>query len=148
MVSLVDIVPQARSVPINGGDLVLRGLGLRQIANLLLRFPSLRNLLTEGAPELDVETLLLMAPEAIGAIIAEAADQPDAAATIPDTMSIEDVAACLLMIRDLTMPGGPAPFFALVARLINAAAPSGRVPDTTSPPMPNGSSPPDIHPAT
>jgi hypothetical protein len=41
MVSLIDIVPQTRAVQIAGGELELHGLGLRQIANLMLRLRTL-----------------------------------------------------------------------------------------------------------
>jgi hypothetical protein len=147
MVSLVDIVPQTRTVEIAGGELILRGLGLRQIANLLLRFPSLRNIVTQGAPELEVETLLLMAPDAIGAIIAEAASQPNAEAAIADNLAVEDVSTCLAAIVDLTMPKGPLPFFLLVSQMVNfGVGLSGRDQLTSSPPMPNGSLPQDTHP--
>jgi hypothetical protein len=141
MVSLVDIVPQTRIVQIAAGDLALHGLSLRQIAHLLLRFPTLRNLMTEGAPELDVDTLLLMAPDAIGAIIAEAAGEPDAADTIPNSLGVDDIVTCLLAVRDLTMPSGPVPFFRRLMELINATGvnPSGRDQAMTSPQVPNGS---------
>jgi hypothetical protein len=149
MVSLVDIVPQKRTVQISGGELELRGLGLRQIADLLLRFPALRNLLVQGAPELEVDALIIMAPDAIGAVIAEAAGQPEAAEAIADKLAIDDITECLLAVRDLTMPNGPAPFLDRLTRLINGGGVglSGRVPGTSSPPMPNGSSPPDTIPA-
>jgi hypothetical protein len=141
MVSLVDIVPQRRVVQINGGqELELRGLGLRQIAELLLRFPSLRNLITRGAPEVSAETLLVIAPDAIAAIVAEAAGQPDAADAIADgALSVDDLAACLIAIRELTMPNGAAPFFSRLAVILETASPdpSGADRDTISPPPPN-----------
>jgi hypothetical protein len=110
----------------------------------------LRNLITEGAPELDTETLLLMGPEAIGAIIAEAANEPDAAETIPQNLSVDDVITCLLAVRDLTMPNGPVPFFLRITQLIRGSGtdPSGRAPAMTSQPVPNGLSQADTHPAT
>jgi hypothetical protein len=94
LVSLIDIVPQTRTVQIAEGELVLRGLGLRQIANLLVRFPELRKLMAEGAPALDIDVLLGLAPDAIGTIVAEAAGQPEAAATIADALSLVDMAEC------------------------------------------------------
>jgi hypothetical protein len=149
MVSLVDIVPQTRTVKIQGGDVVLRGLGLRQIADLLLRFPSLRNIITQGAPALELETLLVMAPEALAAIIAEAANESEAEATIADALSIDDISACLTAIVELTMPSGPVPFFLRIAQLVNLGVGlSGKDQDTILPPMPNGSLPADTQPAT
>jgi len=148
MVSLLDIVPQKRTVQLSSGELEVRGLGLRKIAGLLLRFPTLRNLFIEGGGEgLTVETLLVVAPDAVGAIIAEAAGQPDAAEAIADGFAIDDVAECLIAVRDLTMPGGAAPFFARL-RQLGGNAERGEVPDTTSPKWPNGSLPADTVHAT
>src|SRR6516162_11256003 len=104
MVSLIDIVPQTKTVRIAAGEIELRGLALRHIADLLVRFPELRKLFVESAPAVDVDTLLVGAPDAVGAIIAHAAGQPDAADTIADALSLDDVADCLIAIRDLTMP--------------------------------------------
>jgi hypothetical protein len=150
MVALVDIVPQKRTVQIRGGELELRGLGLRQIADLLLRFPNLRNLFVEGAPELDVETLLVMAPDAIGAIIAEAAGQPEAVNAIADgALALDELTECLGVVRDLTMPHGAAPLLQRLTALLDGGVVglSGRARDMSSPPRPNGSSPPATIPA-
>jgi hypothetical protein len=147
MVSLVDIVPQTRTVTIAGGDIELRGLGLRQIAGLLVRFPELRKLLVEGAPELDLDALFLAAPDAVGAIIAAAAGQPEAAGTIADVLPLEDVAECLVAIRDLTMPRGPGPLFDRLAHLVGsdpALGLAGKAAATNAPPPPSNSSPPDM----
>jgi hypothetical protein len=150
MVSLVDIVPQKRTVQIAGGEIELRGLGLRQIADLLVRFPELRKLLVEGAPAIEVDTLLADAPAAIGTIVAQSAGQPEAAETIADALSLDDLVDCLIAIRDLTMPNGVAPFMDRITRLVSGAggAPLGKGPDMNTPPRPNGSSPPVIASAT
>jgi hypothetical protein len=146
MVSLVDIVPQTRTVEIAGGEIELRGLGLRQIADLLVRFPELRKLLVEGSPELDLDALFLAAPDAVGAIIAAAAGQPEAAGTIADVLPLEDVAECLVAVRDLTMPRGPGPLFDRLAHLVGGPALglAGRAADTNAPPPPSNSSPPGM----
>jgi hypothetical protein len=138
MVSLIDIVPQTRLVQINGGEVELRGLGLRQVAGLLVRFPELRKAFVEGAPAFDIEELLALAPDAIGSIIAEAAGQPEAADNIADALALDDLAECLLAVRDLTMPNGPAPFLDRLTRLLSggaAAVPNGRDQDTSTPPL-------------
>ena len=142
MVSLVDIVPQTRPVALSIGTVELRGLGLRHIADLLVRFPELRKLWAGGAPALDVDTLIEAAPDAVGAIIAIAASQPEAAETIGDALSIDDAAECLIAIRELTMPGGVDPFVERLSRLLGAdALPSGKEAATNTPPPPNSSSP-------
>jgi hypothetical protein len=130
MVSLVDIVPQSRVVDITSGELQLRGLGLRHIAELLLRYPELRKLWVNGAPAADIETLIEAAPGAIGSIIAA------------DALSLDDVAECLIAIRELTMPGGANPFAGKLARLLGAEEedadrPVGREADTNTPPSPS-----------
>jgi hypothetical protein len=151
MVSLVDIVPQKRTVQISSGELELRGLGLRQIADLLLRFPSLRNLFVQGAPELDVETLLVLAPDAIATVIAHAAGQPDAVEAITDgALSLDELTECLAAVRDLTMPNGAAPFLERLTRLLSGDSNGlfGKAPDTSLPLVPNGSLPAGTMPAT
>lgn len=144
MVSLLDIVPQTRAVQIADGELILRGLGLRQIADLLLRFPSLRKRVFDRAP-LDINELILAAPDAAGAIIAEAAGQPEAADQVSDRLAIADAVECLLAVCDLTMPNGIAPFFERLGRLLDGAADLvGKAPAMSLPKRPNGSSPADM----
>ena len=138
MVSLTDIVPQTREVETVHGTVTLRGLGLRHIAELFLRFPEVRKFFSAGGPEIDVAVLLAEAPDAIAAIIAEAAGQPQAAERIAEAFSPDDAAACLLAVQELTMP---APFFDRLGALLgNSAAsgrPNGRAADMSSPPPPN-----------
>ncbi len=146
MVSLVDIVPQRRAVTIAAGELEVRGLGLRQIADLLLQFPSLRNLITEGAPSVDFAELIALAPEAVGTIIAEAAGQPDAVAAIVDGgLTPDEMLDCLTVIHELTFPRGMRP---LLQRLglagPDASEPvlAGKDQATSTPPPPSSSLPP------
>ena len=148
MVSLVDIVPQKRTVQIAAGDLELRGLGLRQIAGLLLQFPSLRNLITEGAPAVDFAELLALAPDAIATIIAEAAGQPDAVEALVDGgLNSDEILDCLTVIHELTFPRGMRPLLQRLGLVVpddNAPAPVGKDQATSTPPPPNNSSPPDM----
>ena len=138
MVSLVDIVPQTREVATAHGTLTLRGLGLRHIADLFLRFPEIRKFFSGNAPEIDVAVLIVEMPDAIGAIIAEAAGQPEAAERIADALSPDDAAACLLAVQELTMP---APFFERLAALLGnsgrGARPNGRAADMPTPQQPS-----------
>lgn len=138
MVSLVDIVPQTRDVETAHGVLTLRGLGLRHIADLFLRFPEIRKFFTGHAPEIDVAVMVVEMPDTVGAIIAYAASQPDSADTIAENMSLDDAAACLVVIQELTMP---APFFERLAALLGnsgrGARPNGRAPDMPMPQQPS-----------
>src|SRR5262245_48992478 len=140
MVSLIDIVPQTRDVEISAGTLTLRGLGLRHIADLLVRYPELRKLYANGgAPALDFDKLIEAAPGAVGLIIAAAANQPEAVESIGDVLSVDDIMECLVVIRELTMPGGADPFVEKLARLLGAEADllAGRAADTNMPPEPS-----------
>jgi hypothetical protein len=147
MVSLADIVPQTREVEITSGTLKLRGLGLRHIADLFLRFPEIRKLFDMRAPEINVPVLIVEMPDAIGAIIAEAAGEPDMADHVADALSPGDATACFNAIMEMTQPG---PFFHLLAGMAGTAdAPDrpGRAADTNSPPQPSSSSVAGMTPA-
>ena len=147
MVSLVDIVPQTRTVKIAAGELELHGLGVRQIASLLLQFPRLTNVITEGAPAVDFTELLALAPEAISTAIAEAARQPDAVDAIADgLLTPDEVFDCLAAIGEITFPRGVRPLLEKLGRagLVGAPAPAGKAPDTNTPPPPSNSSQPDM----
>jgi hypothetical protein len=136
MVALADIVPQTREVEIAGGTLRLRGLGLRHIADLFLRFPELRKFFVPTAPEIDIPVLIVEMPDAIGAIIAEAAGEPNMADRVAEALSPDDVAACLLAVQEMTMP---APFFTRLAALLaggsvlNGVDQRGREADMSAP---------------
>lgn len=139
MVSLLDIVPQVRVVEIAQGELTLRGLGLRRVADLLARYPELRTLFAEGAAGLDAGAMIAAVPDAVGAIIAEAAGEPEAADTIAEAMPLDDLVDCLQAVVDMTMPRGPVPFVGALGRLLGGAVgpDPGRAPDTLSPPQAN-----------
>jgi hypothetical protein len=143
MVSLIDIVPQTRTVQTTHGEVELRGLGLRPIADLLVRFPELRKFLAFGAPALDIDILLAIAPDAVGTIIAEAAAQPAAADAIAAGFLLDDVIKCLLVIQDLTFPNGAVPLERGVRQLMGMKDPDqGTDQGTLTPPQPSNLSPP------
>jgi hypothetical protein len=81
VVALVDIVPQTRTVPIAGGQVELRARSApdRRSDDTLSRPASLD---PEGRAAFGIDALLLAAPDAVGAIIAEAARQPETADAI------------------------------------------------------------------
>lgn len=147
MVSLLDIVPQKRSVQIAAGELELRGLGLRQIADLFAQFLTLRNLFTEDAPDVGIAELVVQAPDAIATIIGTAADQPEAIGSIADgALTPDEIIDCLEVIHDLTFPRGLGPLLERMKALAVAAGLGltvpGRDQDTNVPNSLNTSSPP------
>lgn len=118
MVSLVDLVPKSGTVATVAGELTVHGLGMRQVAELLMAYPPLRNLITEGAPAVDLDTLCLAAPEAVASIICTAARQPDGVDALANGgLPIDDLVACLVAIRDLTLGAEPGPFVERLKRL-------------------------------
>jgi hypothetical protein len=142
MVSLVDIVPQKRTVQIAAGELELHGLGLRQIADLFVQCPALRNLFVEGAPEVNIADLIVQAPDAVGVIIAEAAGQPEAAEAVAGgSLAPDELLDCLTVIRDLTFPRGISPLVERLTALLGgiAVGPSGRDLDMNVPQGPSNS---------
>jgi hypothetical protein len=149
MVSLVDIVPQKRTVQIAGGDLELRGLGLRQIAYLFLHFPSLRNWFTEGAPEVDPVELITLMPDAVATVIAEAADQPEAVEALANgaVLTPDEMYECISVIFDLTFPRGVVPLLQKLTAFVGRDAvlgQGGRAQAGNGQPVPRNSSPADM----
>jgi hypothetical protein len=147
MISLVDIIPQKRSVATAAGELELHGLGLRQIADLFLQFMTLRDLFTEDT-DVTIAQVALQAPDAVATIIAEAAGQPEGADSITrGALSPDEILDCLEAIYELTFPRGVSPLLKRVSAHLRAAGVvvlgrPGRDQDTSAPPQPNGSSPP------
>jgi hypothetical protein len=155
MVSLVDIVAQTRTVTTAAGDVELRGLGLRQIAELFLMFPNLRNLFTQGAPAISPLEIIMGAPEAIGTIVATCAGQPEAADRLIDVGSAltpGEMMECLEVIWNLTFPAGVSPFLdravPLIGFLLRQSDPAdedlGKAPVTSAPKEPSDSYQPDM----
>lgn len=122
MVSLLDIAPITRTVPINGQGVTVRGISAHGIATLLERFPALQGAIT-GASELSAENLYTAAPAAIASLIAAGCGLPGEpgaeaiAASLPATEQLELLAATL----ELTFPRGLGPFLEKLAQLKSAA---------------------------
>src|SRR5262245_7534716 len=98
------------------------------------------------APDINVPVLIIEMPDAMGAIIAEAAGEPDMADKVAETLSPADATACFTAVMELTQPG---PFFHLLAGLAGTADARdrlGRAADTSSPPLPSNSSVADTTP--
>ena len=73
MASLLDIAPLTGTVHIRGIDITVTGLPLKDVAQLLVRFPKLQQAL-KGASV--VENVMASGPEAIAAIIAAGCGAP------------------------------------------------------------------------
>jgi hypothetical protein len=148
-ISLVDIVPQKRTVQLAAGELELRGLGLRQIAHLFLQFPSLQNWFTEGAPAVDPVELINLLPDAVATVIAEAADQPNALEVLASggVITPDEAYECISVIFDLTFPRGVVPLLQKLTALVGRDAALGPVVGEqggTGQSVPRNSSPPDM----
>lgn len=117
MVGLVDIAPAAKKVDCGGVSVEVYGVSVRGIASLLSRFPELRKLMT-GA-EVDPQTLVSMAPDAVASIIAAGVGKPGDQETeaIADRMPVGMQTDLLTAILSLTMPRGLGPFVEKLATL-------------------------------
>jgi hypothetical protein len=117
----------------------VRGLSLRDIASLLMRFPDL--LTVFNGRELNVESLILSAPSAAAAIMAAGAGYAsDAKAeAVCATLGLQYQVNMLIKIVELTFPAGIGPFVEAMERLsvslpgpkANGAAPDHETPATS-----------------
>lgn len=123
MVSLVDLAPSTRTVPVGGKDLSVFGVSAEGIASLMGDFPELQKLFQGGTFKFDAATIQKVAPKAIAAIIAAGCDAPGNpdAIKVASRLPVGDQLAVLAVVIELTMPQGIGPFMealdATVARL-------------------------------
>jgi hypothetical protein len=117
MVSLADIAPVSRVVPTSVGDVEVWGLSGMRIADLILRFPLLRNLMTEGDEPQVFEAAVTMVPGAVAAVVAAATHQLDAEANIDANLPVGDQIDILMAVGDLTMPKGIGPLVQWLGRM-------------------------------
>lgn len=139
----------------------IKGVSAKGVSYLLARFPEVRKLMSGQALSLTPEAIMMLAPEAIAAIIATgcgivpdgsddgAKRQREAemeASDIPAELQLDLIGAILRV----TMPGGVGPFVAKLEKLGAFAAEGfSKVADTKSPPplssvAPQGSEAPNI----
>ena len=140
MVSLIDIAPQQKTVPICDVDIAVFGVSAEGIAQLLIAFPELRQMMggKAKASEVTAETIMSVAPRAVAAAIAAGTGHPgdpahEAAAS---KLAIGDQLDLLSAIFDMTFPKGLDPFVAKLEALgIMGRAPAalGTGADTKSP---------------
>ena len=113
MASLLDIAPASKEVH----GVSVYGVSARGIAHLLGSFPELRKLMS--GMEVDAESLMAVAPDAIAAIIAAGVGKPgDAEYTAAaDRLPVDIQADLLSAILSITMPQGVGPFVEKLASL-------------------------------
>jgi hypothetical protein len=127
MTGLLDIAPQRVTVDVLGRELEVEGVTVRGIAELLRRFPGLRELFAGGQ---GVESIAAAMPDLVAAIIASGlgytgdAEYEAAAERLP----AEAQAKLFGAILRLTMPAGIGPFVEELATAFGSAP----VPPTTS----------------
>lgn len=117
MVGLLDIAPLTKTVTIRDQPIEVTGVSAKGLAQLLLRFPELRALIS--GREVGLDQLLSLGGDIIAAIIAagcgQAGDaQAEAAA---GRLGLDDQAELLAAIMTLTMPQGLGPFVDRLARM-------------------------------
>jgi hypothetical protein len=109
MTGLLDIAPERTAVKVQGHTLEVEGVAVRGIAELLRRFPTIRQLF-DGSEAMD--TIVSVAPDLVAAIIAAGCGQPgdrayeEAAARLPAEAQSKLFGAIL----KLTLPSGIGPF--------------------------------------
>lgn len=140
--SLLDIAPQFKDVPV--GDVLLRVYGItsEDVIALFNRFPDAQSWFSGG--HIIPAKLMEVAPDAIKAIIAAACRQSGnpLAEERAGQFSVEEQMDIIETIGGLTFKNGFGPFVARLAglaRLVGSES-SGKVPDTNLPVQSNNSS--------
>lgn len=141
MVSLLDIAALPATVNIRGVEITVRGISAKGVAHLLAKFPEIRLLVTGQSVDMTPERLLEAVPDAVAAIIAAGAGDPDD----PANAAFESAAAGLAVVEqldllakilELTLPGGVNPFIKRLAAAmkgLGVADESLKVPGMNSP---------------
>ena len=117
MVGLLDIAPLTQTVTVRDQPIEVTGVSAKGVAQLLLRFPELRALIS--GREVGLDQLLALGGDIVAAVIAagcgQAGDaQAEAAA---GRLGLDDQAELLAAIMTLTMPQGLGPFVDKLARM-------------------------------
>ena len=123
MKTLLDIADTTRAVTIGDDEIEVRGVSARGVIAILRRFPAFGALVNGKAGDLDAQTLIDHAPDAVAALIAAGAgfpgnDQAEAKADgLPAPVQIDLLEA----IVSLTLPEGLDPFLDRLAGLMDRA---------------------------
>jgi hypothetical protein len=117
MVGLLDIAPLTETVTIRDQPIEITGVSAKGVAQLLLRFPELRALISGRNVGLD--QLLALGGDIIAAIIAVGCNQAgdSQAEAAAGRLGLDDQAELLTAIMTLTMPQGLGPFVDKLSRM-------------------------------
>lgn len=135
MVGLLDIAPLTQTVKIRDQPIEVTGVSAKGVAQLLLRFPELRALIS--GRDVGLDQLLELGGDIVAAVIAagcgQAGDREAEAAA--GRLGLDDQAELLAAIMTLTMPQGIGPFVDKLARmgLKPAGGSDTEMPDMNSP---------------
>jgi hypothetical protein len=135
MVGLIDIVPRAETVDMQGTPITVHGISAKGIAHLLGRFPELRKLMT--GQEVETGELMTMGGDAVAAIIAAGCGYPgdEKAEVVAGSLSIDAQADLLAAVLRLTLPVGLGPFVEKLTALggiMDARPPADAAPSATA----------------
>jgi hypothetical protein len=135
MVGLLDIAPLTQTVTIRDQSIEITGVSAKGVAQLLLRFPELRALIS--GREVGLDQLLALGGDIVAAVIAAGCGQvgDELAEAAAGHLGLDDQAELLTAIMKLTLPQGLGPFVDRLARMgLNPAPGAGSTtPDTSSP---------------
>lgn len=122
MVSLVDIAPLARAVPVQGDTVSVRGVSALGVASLIMRFPELRALIAGKDTNVTVDRIMEVAPQAVASIIAAGcgAEGDPRAEEVASQLPVGEQLALLTAVLELTLPNGIGPFVKQVEGLLKA----------------------------
>lgn len=143
MVSLVDLGPLKKTVPIRGLDIEVKGITAHDIFALLQDYPELRYVLAGKKTEGDVVVSLINGiPGSLGSIIAAAtghAGEPEHIGAA-QTLTVGEQTLILEAAIELTFPQGVSSFAASLAKLASQAGARGWGAATSSPAQSNDAS--------
>jgi hypothetical protein len=134
MATLLDIAPLIKNVEIRGTKLIVKGISAQGVVYLFTRFPILRMLMTgKQIDGLTIESFIVMAPEAIAAVIAvglgyvgENVEEQEQAEAITAGFSIDEQIHVLTEIMEVTLPRGVGPFVEMINSLASKAEGLGK----------------------
>ena len=117
MVGLLDIAPLTQIVTVRDHPIEVTGVSAKGVAQLLLRFPELRALIS--GRDVGLDQLLALGGDIVAAVIAAGCGQAgdEQAEAAAGRLGLDDQAELLAAIMALTMPQGIGPFVDKLARM-------------------------------